>query len=171
MWVASLPVPTSLRATLKNSQGKALTRLERSTGERDEARARRAYPKLLAVLEAELLQKSRAAVLETTVQEDVEKAVGKIYEEAVSHEQSLRSVTTMSRMLKTKSGHPSHNSAPKSRQNINPVETEDNAAAPITAQIRLLVAKELLRRQGLSLSGSELGRLWKTQAISARIGA
>ena len=81
MWVVSLPVPTSLRATLRNARGKPLTRLERSTGERDEARARRAYPKLLAELEAELLQKSKAAELETTVQEAVERAVGKIYQE------------------------------------------------------------------------------------------
>ena len=75
MWVVGLPVPTSLRATLRNARGKPLTRLERSTGERDEARARRAYPKLLAELEAELQQKSRDAGLNTTIQEAVERAI------------------------------------------------------------------------------------------------
>jgi hypothetical protein len=52
MWVVGIPVPTSLRATLRNTRGKPLTRLERSTGERDEGRARRAYPRVLQELEA-----------------------------------------------------------------------------------------------------------------------
>ena len=104
MWVVSLPVPTSLRATLKNTRGKPLTRLERSTGERDEGRARRAYPKLLAELEAELQQKSKDAGLNTTIQEAVERAIGQIYEEVVSDEQSLRSATRFHQQLKTKSG-------------------------------------------------------------------
>ena len=104
MWVVSLPVPTSLRATLKNARGKPLTRLERSTGERDEARARRAYPRVLQELEADLRQKSRDAGLHTTIHEYVEKAIGKIYEDVVSDEQSLRSATRFHQQLKTKSG-------------------------------------------------------------------
>ena len=61
MWVVGLPVPTNLRATIKNTRGKPLRRLERSTGERDEARARRAYPRVLQELEAELRQKGNHA--------------------------------------------------------------------------------------------------------------
>jgi integrase len=101
MWVVSLSVPTSLRATLRNSQGKPLTRLERSTGERDEARARRAYPKLLAELEGELLQKSRDAGVETTIQAAVERAVGKIYQDVVEDAKSLSSVTALGRHLQS----------------------------------------------------------------------
>ena len=101
MWVVSLSVPTSLRATLRNRQGKPLARLERSTGERDEARARRAYPKLLAELEGELLQKSRDAGVETTIQAAVERAVGKIYQDVVEDAKSLSSVTALGRHLQS----------------------------------------------------------------------
>ncbi len=79
MWVVSLPVPTSLRATLRNTRGKPLTRLERSTGERDEARAIRAYPRVLQELEAELRQKASQAGWPATMQEAVSSAVGRIY--------------------------------------------------------------------------------------------
>ncbi|WP_398329577.1 tyrosine-type recombinase/integrase [Vulcanococcus sp.] len=156
MWVVSLPVPTSLRATLRNARGKPLTRLERSTGERNEGRARRAYPKLLAELEAELQQKSKDAGLNTTIQEAVERAIGKIYEEVVSDEQSLRSVTSIGRQLKTKGGNPSPHSAPKNRLKIKPVESIEGATTQRAAQMSRLLAGELLRRQGLSLSGPEL---------------
>ena len=156
MWVVSLPVPTSLRATLKNTRGKPLTRLERSTGERDEGRARRAYPKLLAELEAELQQKSKDAGLNTTIQEAVERAIGKIYEDVVSDEQSLRSVTRIGRQLKTKGGNLSPHSAPKNRLNIKPVEAIDLETTQRAAQMSRLLAGELLRRKGLSLSGPEL---------------
>jgi integrase len=101
MWVVSLSVPTSLRATLRNRQGKPLTRLERSTGERDEARARRAYPKLLAELEGELLQKSRDAGVEMTIHSAVERAIGKTYQEVVDDAKSLSTVTELGRYLQT----------------------------------------------------------------------
>ncbi len=156
MWVVGLPVPTSLRATLRNARGKPLTRLERSTGERDEARARRAYPKLLAELEAELQQKSKDAGLNTTIQEAVERAIGKIYEEVVSDEPSLRSATRFHHQLKTNSGNTRADSAQRNRLKINPVETNDHAIAQRAAHIRRLLTGELLRRQGLSLHGLEL---------------
>jgi len=127
MWVVSLPVPTSLRASLKNTRGKPLTRLERSTGERDEGRARRSYPKLLAQLEAELHQKSKDTGLNTTTQEAVEKALGKIYKEVVSDEQSLLTVTKLHQQLKTKSGQPSPDSEPKNRLNIDQVASNSHS--------------------------------------------
>ena len=156
MWVVSLSVPTSLRATLRNARGKPLTRLESSTGERDEARARRAYPKLLAKLEAELLQKSKDAGVDTTIQDAVERSVGKIYEEVISEEATLRSATRFHDQLKTNSGNSRANSAQKNRLKINTVETNDHATAQGAAHIRRHLAGELFRRQGLRLHGTEL---------------
>jgi len=96
---SGLPVPTSLRATLRNTRGKPLTRLERSTGERDEARARRAYPRVLQELEAELRQKASQAGWPATMQEAVSSAVGRIYQEVLASPRLLRSTTEASRSL------------------------------------------------------------------------
>jgi hypothetical protein len=76
-----------------------LTRLERSTGERDEARARRAYPRVLQELEAELRQKGSQAGWPSTMQEAVTSAVGRIYQEVLASPHLLRSTTEASRSL------------------------------------------------------------------------
>ena len=99
MWVVGLPVPTNLRATIKNTRGKPLRRLERSTGERDEARARRAYPRVLQELEAELRQKGSQVGWPSTMQEAVTSAVGRIYQEVLASPHLLRSTTEASRSL------------------------------------------------------------------------
>jgi integrase len=155
MWVVGIPVPTSLRATLRNSRGKPLTRLERSTGERDEDRARRAYPRVLEELEAELLQKANQAGWQTTMQEAVTSAVGRIYQEVLASPQLLRSATEASRSLESED------------EQFAKASTQDRSAFPGTIkshkqqtanneELSQLIARELLRRQGLPLNGLEL---------------
>jgi hypothetical protein len=63
--VVSLAVPLSLRDRVVNRAGKALTRLERSTGTDSLKRAKELYPGLMSQLRQELAQRSGAALLET----------------------------------------------------------------------------------------------------------
>jgi integrase len=158
MWVVSLPVPTSLRATLRNTRGKPLTRLERSTGERDEARARRAYPRVLQELEAELRQKGSQAGWPSTMQEAVKSAVGRIYQEVLASPHLLHSAIETSRSLdgldsedaKFARARTPQRSKILSTSRSHKQQTENNHG------LSLLIARELFRRQGLTLNGSEL---------------
>ena len=155
MWVVGLPVPTSLRATLRNTRGKPLTRLERSTGERDETRARRAYPRVLQELEAELRQKGNQAGWPTTMQEAVTSAVGRIYQEVLASPHLLRSVTGGSRSLDSED----EQFAKASTQNRSAILGKIKSHKQQTAnngELSQLIARELLRRQGLPLNGLEL---------------
>jgi integrase len=155
MWVVGLPVPTSLRATLRNTRGKPLTRLERSTGERDEARARRAYPRVLQELEAELRQKGSQAGWPATMQEAVSSAVGRIYQEVLASPRLLRSTTEASRSLDSED----EQFAEASTQNRSAVLGTIKSHKQQTQndeELSNLIARELLRRQGLPLNGLEL---------------
>lgn len=158
MWVVSLPVPTNLRATLRNTRGKPLTRLERSTGERDEARARRAYPRVLQELEAELRQKGSQAGWPSTMQEAVKSAVGRIYQEVLASPHLLRYTTEASQSLDSLDSEDAQFSRARTPDKSeilgtirsNEQQTENNE------DLSKLVARELFRRQGLELNGLEL---------------
>ena len=161
MWVVSLPVPTSLRATLKNRQGKPLTRLERSTGERDEARARRAYPKFLAELEAELHQRTRAAGIDTTTQDEVERAIGKIYRDIVDNKEAVSRIAATARQLKPKT-----TGIKDSGQNWKLMIGRENESTSTQSeaneQIKNLLASTLFKKHGLHLDDDELGLAQKS---------
>jgi len=155
MWVVGLPVPTSLRATLRNTRGKPLTRLERSTGERDEARARRAYTRVLQELEAELRHKGSQAGWPTTMQEAVTSAVGRIYQEVLASPHLLRRTTETSQSLDSEDeqlakARTQNRSAVLRTIRSHKQQTEN------TEEPRRLIARKLLRRQGLNLNGAEL---------------
>ena len=155
MWVVGLPVPTSLRATLRNTRGKPLTRLERSTGERVEARARRAYPRLLQELEAELRQKSNQAGWPTTMQEAVTSAVGRIYQEVLASPDLLRSTTEATRSLDSEDSQFTKASTQKGSAVLRTIRSPKQQTEN-KEELGRLIAKELLRRQGLNLNGAEL---------------
>ena len=161
MWVVSLPVPTSLRATLKNRQGKPLTRLERSTGERDEARARRAYPKFLAELETELHQRTRAAGIETTTQDEVKRAIGKIYRDIVDDKEAVGRIAATARQLKPKT-----TGIKDSGQNwklmIGSANESTSTQSEANEQIKSLLASTLFKKHGLHLDVDELGLAQKS---------
>lgn len=152
MWVVGLPVPTSLRGTLKNTRGRPLTRLERSTGERDESRARRAYPRVLQELEAELNQRSRQAGLNISTQEAVASAVGRVYLDVLANPHLLGSVTEASSSLVNGfSEQGKENSLTIKRDNKqNPRADQQHA------EYGRLLAKEILSREGLYLTPDEL---------------
>ena len=155
MWVVGLPVPTSLRATLRNTRGKPLTRLERSTGERDEARARRAYPRVLQELEAELRQKGNQAGWPTTMQEAVTSAVGRIYQEVLASPRLLQSATEASRSLDSEDDQFAKASTQNRSTVLGTIKSHKQQAAN-NEELSQLIARELLRRQGLPLNGTEL---------------
>ena len=155
MWVVGIPVPTSLRATLRNTRGKPLTRLERSTGERDEARARRAYPRVLQELEAELRQKGNQAGWPTTMQEAVTSAVGRIYQEVLASPHLLQSATEASRSLDSEDDQFAEASTQNRSTVLGTIKSHKQQAA-YNEELSHLVARELLRRQGLPLNGTEL---------------
>ena len=154
-WVVGLPVPTSLRATLRNTRGKPLTRLERSTGERDEARARRAYPRVLEELEAELHQKANQAGWPTTMQEAVTSAVGRIYKEVLASPHLLQSATEASRSLDSEDEQFAKASTQDRSTVVGTIKSHKQQTAN-NEELSQLIARELLRRQGLPLNGLEL---------------
>jgi integrase len=96
-WVVSLNVPTGLRGLLRNARNRPLTRLERSTGEKDEARARRAYPEVLRQLEHELAEKALEAGATANQKQNVTQAVGQIYQEIKTDDNLLRAITRLVR--------------------------------------------------------------------------
>lgn len=155
MWVVSLPVPTNLRATLRNTRGKPLTRLERSTGERDQSMAIRAYPRVLQELEAELRQKGSQAGWPATMQEAVSSAVGRIYQEVLESPRLLRSATEASRSLASEDEQFSKASAENNSAVLGTIKSLKQQTAN-KEELSQLIARELLRRQGLHLSGLEL---------------
>lgn len=155
MWVVGLPVPTSLRATLRNSQGKPLTRLERSTGERDEARARRAYPTVLQALEADLRKKSSEAGASTTMQEAVTSAVGRLYLKVMANPHLLQTATEATQSLDSDQSRSAKQGTQQSTYAISTIGSQDQRSAE-HKEISQLLAKELLRREGLNLNGTEL---------------
>jgi hypothetical protein len=161
MWVVSLPVPTSLRATLRNTRGKPLTRLERSTGERDQARAIRAYPRILQELEAELRQKGSQAGWPVTMQEAVSTAVGKIYQEVLVSPRLLRSATEAARSLDSEDAQSAKASYGDNSAVLRTIESHNQQTAD-KEKISQLIAREIFTRQGLPLNGLELklGNLW-----------
>jgi len=155
MWVVGLPVPTSLRATLRNSQGKPLTRLERSTGERDEARARRAYPTVLQALEADLRNRSSEAGASTTMQEAVTSAIGRLYLQVMASPHLLQTATEATPSLESEQSQSAKQGSQKSTCAISTIGSQDQRSEE-HKEISQLLAKELLRREGLNLKGNEL---------------
>ncbi|MEB3184450.1 MAG: site-specific integrase [Cyanobacteriota bacterium] len=153
-WVVSLAVPTSLRGAIRNGRGRPLTRLERSTGERDEAKARRAYPRVLEELESELREKGSQAGLRTSMQEAVTTAVGRIYEMVLSNPQLLRSVTEASGSLRSEEG-PKAGGDNRSDSSLRTIG-EGGGLDGDRAKYSRLVAEELLRREELALHPAEL---------------
>ena len=94
-WVVSLNVPTRLRGLLRNARNRPLTRLERSTGEKDEARARRAYLEVMRELEHELEDRALKAGANSSREERVTRAVGQLYEKFKKDRDLLAAVTKL----------------------------------------------------------------------------
>ena len=143
----SLPVPTSLRATLRNSQGKPLTRLERSTGE--------SYPTVLQALEADLRKRSSKAGASTTMQEAVTSAVGRLYLQVMASPHRLQTATEASESLESDQSRSAKQGTQKRTCAISTIGSQDQRSEK-HEEISQLLAKELLRREGLNLQGTEL---------------
>jgi hypothetical protein len=97
--VVSLSVPTELRGLLRNAMNKPLTRLERSTGEKDEARARRAYMEVRKELERELEDRALKAGANFSREERVKKAGGQLYKKLKAPRALLLSIAKLRLVL------------------------------------------------------------------------
>jgi integrase len=149
-WVVSLNVPTALRGVLKNARNKPLTRLERSTGEKDEARARRAYPEVLRQLEQELAERALEAGATGDQQENVTKAIGQIYLDIKSDEGLLGAITNLITTRRNQT--PAHH---KNKLAI-PTKERDFDWQGFEAALLRGLTPVVLQRYGVELQGREL---------------
>jgi integrase len=165
-WVVNLPVPTHLRGITKNVNGRPLTRLERTTGERDLERAKRAYPAIYAALQAELLERSLELGAQESRQEAVSRVVGQLYEAIVTDPDRLQHATQMA-VLETRSG-----GAPLSKQDrqalkIRPHNNEHGTRRRISEEeLRRFAFGWIFEHKGIQLNDNEL-RLAALSATAA----
>ena len=111
--------------------------------------------RVLQELEAELRQKGSQAGWPTTMQQAVTSAVGRIYQEVLASPDLLRSTTEASRSLDGLDSEDEQFVKARTQTVLrtsrsNKELTEDNE------ELSQLIARELLRRQGLSVNGTEL---------------
>jgi len=149
-WVVSLNVPTGLRGLLRNARNRPLERLERSTHQKDEARARRAYPEVLRQLENELANRALEAGAAVDQQESVTKAISQIYRDVKSDDGLLKAVTDL---MRTRRNKPSANY--RNQLAIPTTRAEFDWQGFEAALIRSLLPV-FLRQKRVDLQGREL---------------